>query len=365
MNNVNEIKKGKRKKIVHIVEAFGGGVYSYLKDLLNVTINQFDITVIYAVRNETPSNFEMDFDKRIRFIKSKYLTRNIGFNDISAYFEIKKLVNSEKPDIVHCHSSKAGFITRLAVNTKKVKTFYTPHGYSFLMQDNSKLKRFLYMCIEKIGAMNHSITIACSIGEYKESLKFSKKSICISNGINIQEIEKYIPNSIKSKDSNKLVIATIGRICAQKNPRLFNSIAEYYKDVQFIWIGDGELRKELCSTNIKITGWQSKEKLIKIINNADIFILTSLWEGLPISLLEAMSLKKICIVSNVIGNNNVIRHEDNGFVCNNLNEFVNIIEQIRLGKYNINKILQNAYEDVSKNYNIDLMCQKYIDIYSK
>lgn len=78
-------------------------------------------------------------------------------------------------------------------------------------------------------------------------------------------------------------------------------------EINFIWIGEGELKTELTSPNITITGWIKREEALRIIRNVDFFILPSLWEGLPISLLEAMYLRKICLVSDVIGNRDVIK----------------------------------------------------------
>ena len=350
-------------KIVHIVEAFGGGVYNYLVDLLNGTINEFEITVIYARRPQTPENFEKEFDNRIKFIEAKHLTREIGIEDVKAFFEVKKILKEEKPDIVHCHSSKAGIIGRFATNTKKVKTFYTPHGYSFLKQDDSKLKRMIYRIIEKIGAMNKSTIIACSKGEYEESIKLTKRATYVSNGINIEKFKEYIPNGIKKIDLNNLTVVTTGRVSFQKNPKLFNKIAESFENIKFIWIGEGELTSELVSKNITITGWKNRDELISIINESDIFILPSLWEGLPISLLEAMTLKKVCIVSNVIGNRDVIQNEKNGFVCNTYDDFKKVINNIINDVYDLNKIVQNAYEDILNIYNTDIMNEKYIEIY--
>lgn len=350
-------------KIVHIVEAFGGGVYNYLVDLLNNTIDKFELTVIYAKRPQTPENFEKQFDNRIKFIESKYLTREIGIKDIKALFEIKKILKEEKPDILHCHSSKAGIIGRFSVNTKKVKTFYTPHGYAFLKQDDSKLKRFIYKFIEKIGTMNKSTVIACSKGEYEESLKLTKRATYVSNGINVEKFKQYIPNEVKKIDTNNLTIVTTGRISYQKNPKLFNKIAESFKDIKFIWVGDGELKSELTSNNIEITGWKNREELIDIINNADIFILLSLWEGLPISLLEAMALKKVCIVSNVIGNKDVIVNGENGFIYNNFDEFKEHIYKIQNNKYELDKISQKANDDILNIYNVKNMVKEYVKIY--
>ena len=352
-----------KKKIVHVVESFGGGVYNFLVDLLNNTIDEFDITVIYALRPQTPDNFINDFDKRIKFIHSKYMTRSIGLNDLKAFFEIKKLLKSESPDIVHCHSSKAGLLTRLATNTKKIKTFYTPHGYSFLMEDSSKLKRLIYRSIEKIGTLNHSIIVACSKGEYEESLKLTKRATYVSNGVNLEKLKKYIPDKIKQINTKKLTFVTTGRVSYQKNPELFNKIAENFPQIRFIWVGTGDLEDKLTSKNIEITGWKNRDELMEILNKSDIFILPSLWEGLPISLLEAMALKKPCIVSNVIGNRDVISNENNGFVCNNLNEFIEVIKNIQDNKYNLEKISENAFNDIKNIYNTEVMCKKYCNIY--
>lgn len=353
----------KKKKIVHVVEAFGGGVYNFLVDLLNNTIDEFDITVIYALRPQTPDNFINDFDKRIKFIHSKYMTRSIGLNDLKAFFEIKKIIKNENPDIVHCHSSKAGLLTRLAINTKKIKTFYTPHGYSFLMEDSSKLKRFIYRSIEKIGTLNHSIIVACSKGEYEESLKLTKRATYVSNGVNLEKLKRYIPDKIKQINTKSLTFVTTGRVSYQKNPEMFNEIAKKFPEIKFVWVGTGDLKNKLTSNNIEVTGWKNRDELMEILNKSDIFILPSLWEGLPISLLEAMALKKPCIVSNVIGNRDVISNGNNGFVCNNLNEFVTLIKEIQEDKYDLVQISQNAFNDIKNTYNTDVMCQKYCNIY--
>lgn len=352
-----------KKKIVHVVESFGGGVYNFLVDLLNNTIDEFDITVIYALRPQTPDNFINDFDKRIKFIHSKHMTRNIGLNDLKAFFEIKKLIKNESPDIVHCHSSKAGLLTRLAINTKKIKTFYTPHGYSFLMEDSSKLKRLIYRSIEKISTLNHSIIVACSKGEYEESLKLTKRATYVSNGVNLEKLKKYIPDKIKQINTKKLTFVTTGRVSYQKNPELFNKISERFPEIKFVWVGTGNLENKLTSKNIEITGWKNRDELMEILSKSDIFILPSIWEGLPISLLEAMALKKPCIVSNVIGNRDVISNENNGFVCNNLNEFIKVIKNIQDNKYNLKKISENAFNDIKNIYNTEVMCYKYCNIY--
>lgn len=355
-----------KKKILHLVEAFGGGVFTFLVELCNSISDEYDVVIAYSKRNQTPDNFKGYFSGNVKFIEVKNFTRNIGIKDLKACMEVRRIIKEENPDIVHMHSSKAGIIGRLVISGKNRKMFYTPHGYSFLKQDDSKLKRFMYKSIEKMVAIyrRKCTIVACSKGEYKESLKLTKNSTYVNNGVNTKEIDKIIKNdNLKEIDVNNLKICTVGRIGFQKNPELFNKIAENFPDLQFTWIGDGELKDELTSKNIKITGWAKREEVLRELEKNDIFILPSLWEGLPIALLEAMYLGKICIVSNVLGNRDVIDNKINGFVCNELEDYVQVINSIKCSSVNIEEIETQVKNDIIKEYSIEKMCEEYKKLY--
>ena len=156
------IEEVKKKKILHIVEAFGGGVFSVLVDLINSTSEEFEIVVAYSKRPQTPENFESYFSKNVKFIEVKNFARSINLKkDIKAFFELKKIIKSQKPDIIHLHSSKAGFLGRFVANGKKIKMLYNPHGFSFLMQDCSRIKRKIYWIIKKKREMRKNKIIGC------------------------------------------------------------------------------------------------------------------------------------------------------------------------------------------------------------
>lgn len=351
----------KKKKVLHIVEAFGGGIFSFLVDLINKTNDEFEIVVCYSKRKQTPEKFEKYFKNNIKFIEVKNFGRSINpIKDVRAFFEVRKIIKQEKPDIIHLHSSKAGFIGRFAVNSRKIKMLYNPHGFSFLMRDSSKIKRMIYWIIEKIGSFRKCTIVGCSKGEYEEALKLTKNSICINNGVNIDKLKEET-KGLKEKDIklDNLKICTVGRIGYQKNPELFNEIAKSFPNIKFTWIGEGELKDKLNSENITVTGWKERKEVLKILNENDIFILTSLWEGLPIALLEAMYMKKICIVSNCIGNKDVIENEKNGFVADTLEEYIKIINKIKNNEFDLNKIKENEIKDLEKEYNVNVMTEKY------
>lgn len=351
-----------KKKILYIVESFGSGVFTFLVDLINALDDEYEIVVAYGERKETLKNFKDYFSANVRFIKVENFTRSINIKkDLKALKEVKKIIKDEKPNIIHLHSSKAGVIGRIAISGRKVKMFYNPHGFSFLKLDDSKLKRVIYWLIEKIITIINPkcIIIGCSQGEYEEARKLSKKSICINNGINIEKLNDETKElNERVIDFKKIKICTSGRIGYQKNPVLFNEISKNFPNIEFTWIGDGELKNKLTCPNVNITGWKSRKEVLRNLNDNDIFILTSLWEGLPISLLEAMYMKKICIVSNVIGNRDVIQDGVNGYIANNIDDFIRTINDL-ISSRDVVSIKENANKVVINEFNAVDMIEKY------
>lgn len=350
-----------KKKILYVVEAFGGGVFTYIVDLTNRLTEKFDMYIAYSVRKQTPADFEKYFDKRIHLIEVKNFGRAIDpASDLKAFFEIRKIADEIRPDIIHLHSSKAGVLGRFAFNGKKTPLFYTPHGYSFLMKDQSSLKRSIYKAIEWISARRRCTTISCSEGEHKETLKLTKRAVYVNNGINMEALDRLLGSITVSNE--QFTVFTLGRICYQKNPKLFNDVAKMLPDVKFVWIGDGELKNELTAPNIEITGWADRQTALERSMQGDVFVLTSLWEGLPISLLEAMYMKKLCVVSNVIGNHDVIRTGENGYVCDTAEDFVNAIKTARTK--DIGQLTETAANEIKTMYNTQVMAEKYTYIYT-
>ena len=331
-----------------------GNFRAYIfEDLLHRALKYFGYNV-RQVMNLT----DVD-DKTIRDSQAAKLPlKEFTAKYIKAFFEIKSIARRLKPDIIHLHSSKAGALGRIAFNGRNTPVFYTPHGYSFLMQNHSAMKRFIYKTVESVCSRRNCTTISCSEGEHKETLKLTKNATYVNNGINVEELQRLIDQAGPIND-HPLTVFTLGRVCYQKNPDLFNKIAENLPEVKFLWIGDGELRNKLTAPNIEITGWVKREDALRYSLHGDIFLLTSLWEGLPISLLEAMYMKKLCVVNNVIGNRDVIHNGKNGFVCDNIDDFVTAIASAGDQR----KYIDNAYQDVLNKYNTKVMAASYSKIY--
>ena len=282
---------------------------------------------------------------------------------------LRKIVKKEKPDIIHLHSSKAGALGRLLVGTGKAKMFYTPHGYSFLMENESGIKQQIYKTMEKILGKRKCLTVACGKSEWEQSRIVTKNSTYISNGVNIDKLNANLINANEQNledfniKKNVFTAYTVGRINYQKWPELFNEIAQKLPEMQFVWIGDGDMRDKLTADNIVIIGWLEHKEAMELSTKFDAFILASRYEGLPISLLEAMYMKKACVVSNVVGNRDVIKNDYNGYICDETDQFVEALKDIEKG--NSDKLIEQAYSDILNEFNSKCLCNKYKEVYNE
>lgn len=346
-------------KIIQVVEAFGGGVYSFLTDLCNDICDNHDVIIVYSKRNITPENFKKDFDPRIKFIELDMSLKK----SVKAINSLKHIISKENPEVIHFHSSKAGYVGRIAAKliNYKGKVFYNPHGLAYLRLDLPKWLRTVFFIIEKFLSKIEGKIIAVSDSEKKQIEVFSNNVISINNGIDIEKIQKEINREDfgENNESKELVVGTIGRIEFQKNPSLFNDIAKALPNLRFIWIGDGSLSDQLTSKNIEITGWLSRNEVIKEISKIDIYIQTSLWEGLPIAVLESMLMKKPILVNNAVGNIDLVKNEKNGYVFTNTNEAIYYLNKFKENKELISTFGIESREIIVNEFNLETTINQY------
>ena len=133
-------------------------------------------------------------------------------------------------------------------------------------------------------------------------------------------------------------------------------------DARFVWIGNGELENELTATNIEVTGWKPRKEALAMAKGADAFILCSLGEAIAMSLIENMYIKKLILVSDVMGNKSVIKDGVNGYVCDKAEEYA---DRIKAAMVKFPKELpERAYQDVLEVYNTETMKKKYVEFYN-
>lgn len=351
-----------KKKILMVCEAFGGGVFAYVSQLCNDMIDDFDVYLAYSLRPQTPKNYKEFLNCRIHLIEMQKVGAKSLMNlqnDIAAINELCQIEKDIRPDIIHLHSSVAGGLGRLAYKGKNNTVIYTPHGYAHILMGNGKKSKF-YKFAEMILGKTNSMTLTCCESEDIVAKTFCKKTAYIETGVNLKELSSSL-RGIKPMKNKTFTVFTLGRACIQKQPQLFNRIAELVPEAQFVWIGSGELENKLSANNIKVTGWKTREEALAMAKSADVFILCSLGEAIAMSLLENMFMKKLVLVSDAIGNNSVIQNGVNGYVCNKAEEYA---EKIKLAmKVFPKKLTDRAYQDILDIYNTEEMKKKYLSFY--
>lgn len=322
-------------KVVHVVEALAGGVHTYFKDLSfffgEDEINgNIDTTIIYSGnRKEIDSErIKKEFSKGVSLIELNMVTSFSPFQDLKSLMRLITELKKINPDVIHLHSSKAGVLGRIACFAlfKKTKLFYTPHGYSFLRTDISDFTKKSYHLIESsFQKIFGGKTIACGDTEYEIAQKIGE-SYLVRNGIDVRKLN----NRITGNSNSVLTVGIVGRITFARNPALFNRIALRFPSFNFVWIGDGELKSEITAPNIRITGWfLERENALAELDKIDIYIQTSLWEGLPIAVLEAMVMQKPVLATNIIGNKDVVVHSETGFLFDDIDELDDYFEILK------------------------------------
>ena len=349
-------------RIVHVTEAFEGGVIEFLRCLTNAT-PEIEHTIIYG-RHHFFEKATPTFSASVKFIAWNDIETNISpVKDIKALNNLIKILKKENPfDVLHLHSAKANILGRIAAKRiRQKKIIYTPHGATFLRKDVSAFTRNFFALIEKSISIFPAKIVGVSKSEADAYRKIRMKADYVNNG-------KYFPqHPPKNIDDTVLNIVTTGRAMQQKNPALFNEIASEFVNnptVNFIWIGDGNQRNLLTSANIKITGWISHTEVEKYLSEANLYISTALWEGLSYAVLEAMSMRLPLLLSNCPGNFDLVVNNMNGFLFNTPQQAIDFIHQYLNQKELLQKHGEASLNMLQTNFNVKQMADGYRKIYN-
>ncbi|AEF82000.1 glycosyltransferase [Leadbettera azotonutricia] len=299
--------------IVHVLEPFATGITTAVLSITRQLAGLQHI-VVHGSRtgSDTEENIKKKFPQAVRFIPWPSAGREINpLKDIRALKELLKIIKPYKNSdaVIHLHSSKAGFLGRIACRLLGIKkVIYTPHGASFIRTDISGLKKALFRSLERIGGWFGGIVVGCG----KSEAGLYSSALWVSNGVEITPA---------AKDVDPHLVSFAGIASVQKDPALFNRIAEMAKgETSFCWIGDGPLRGSLKSKNITVTGWTDKKTVDGYLAKTLVYLSASAWEGLPFGVLEAMNASCALLLRNVYGNRDLVLSGKNGYLFNDEGE---------------------------------------------
>ena len=313
-------KQTKKISVLHIIThlPIGGAQDNTLITVERLDRRKFEVSLMCSPEGEWLERATKI--KALNFIFVEELARKIRFvKDFIAFLKICSTIKNAKYDIVHTHSSKPGVLGRLAAKLAGAPIIiHTIHGFPFHDFMNSMTKRF-YIGIERLLSRisDKIVTVSKLNLEKAVDLRLEKRSkfVNIYSGIDFGKFDVKIDAERKKKElgifNGEKIVGMVGRLSEQKAPLDFvKAIPEVLKarsDVRFVIVGDGELKQKTLDLSKKLNVDSKlmvlgfREDVPELLQTFDVFVLTSLWEGLGRSLTEAMYTGRSVVATNVEG----------------------------------------------------------------
>lgn len=360
-----------------------GGAQKYIDDLANnLNKENFEVVILYG-------------GKDLKWLSNKTYPWFLFFNDWLAIFELIKTYKKERPQIIHLNSSKAGVLGSIAAKLYNVmcymthvaccKVIFTAHGWVFNPTNAVfyPIRQF-YALLHKIAAMLQHKIICVSDHDYQLALRYKispfEKLTTIHNGIDTdisflekQAAKELLLKKISSEPQilNKPWVGSVGRLTKEKNYQTLIKAATLAPDAYFFIIGTGpklkKHKKEILKHKLLNRFFIIEPTGIDAVylKAFDIFAMSSIKEGLPYILLEAMVAEIPVVVTESGGMPEVVKHNQNGLVVKQKNP--------KMLAQTINKLLKNpdvtdkfkkaASKTVKEKFNLKEMIHKTEMIY--
>ncbi|MBN2280603.1 MAG: glycosyltransferase family 4 protein [Candidatus Marinimicrobia bacterium] len=364
-------------KILHIITRLdkGGSADLVLQTCAHLARKGYKIILVSGKTTEPPFDIH-DFAKKNGFHVqfSNFLVRNIHpLKDLSALFQLVQFLRKESPEILHTHTSKAGFLGRLAGKIVGIpKIYHSPHGHIFYGY-YSRLITGIFILMEKFAALFTTkilnLTETGRQDHIKKKIAPPEKFIVSSCGVDLEKFQTE-PQIWFPKD--KITLLWIGRFVPVKNPAMVVTVAKLLPSdrYQFIMVGDGELFSEIqklsqdAAIEIQFPGYC--ENVAPYVKQSDFLIITSLNEGFGRVIVEAMAAGLPVIATHVGGIPEIIHSNRNGFLVapTDAASMANCIVQLSRDRKKYIEISRiNSLE--AKKYSMENYVKNLLQIYEK
>jgi glycosyltransferase involved in cell wall biosynthesis len=373
----------KKIKICHVqlLPIMSGVQRAMLEVFEQVDREKYDLFVICREKGDLTCELDM---RGIPYILVPRLIRKINpLHDFMALLSITKVFREYRFDIVHTHSTKTGILGRVAARLAGVPhVMHTVQGFSF--HEFSRSWTILWhSLVERIGSMLSNQIIFVNNEDREWAIRHrvvnQKKAVTIYNGIRVNTTKLYnnqknrneIRRQIGFKDDD-FVVGYVGRLWEQKDPKTLLHIIKRCQstDLKFLVLGDGPyfsnfLDEFKLSQNVKLMGWVAEP--MNYYPAIDVLLLPSLWEGLSVTIIEAMSFGKPIIASNIKGNRECVKPNINGYLCpvKDIQAFVDAIRSIAADPVLYNNMSENSIQLSHEYFNAEKNVAKVIEIYDR
>ncbi len=288
-------------------------------------------------------------------------------NMINTIKVLKNIIKKENINVIHSHHRMAALYANLLSSGKIIKianahnTFY----------DKKLLTKIAYRDTLLIAV---GMQVRNNLIEY---YGISEKQITIiNNSVKEAQIENYKNTLInKYKNEGYTLVGNVGRLSEQKGMEYFIEAAynlnKKNKDIKFFIIGTGEDEKKLKEL-VKMRGLQDdvffmgyQKNVQSLMSQLDFIVLSSLWEGFPLTPIEAFSVGKTIVATNVDGTPEIVKNDENGLLINpkNIYELETSIYRLYSDKDLRHRLEVKAYQTYNEKFSFEELSQNYIEFY--
>lgn len=353
-------------KVVQVLESSATGTLSMVCMIANRLVREgHEVHVIYSMRADTPAELACLFHEKVvlQHVQMK------GVHVFSVVRKLRKELQRLKPDVVHLHSSFAGFLGRIATlfSLPQTSFFYSPHCISFMRTDIPRIKKLAFAGLEWLACAKSCLYVACSKSESDAVKAYLRQPVVVIENA-VAEVQARSGEDDNCATSEIQCVATVGGIRPQKNPLLFAEIARRCQGtrMRFVWVGDGEesFKRELRESGVEVTGWLGRAEVMNRVREADVYLSTSSWEGMPVSVIEAMMLGRPVVVSACAGNVDVVGHMRTGMVYKNADDAVNMLGLLFDHGASRESIAARASEEARTRFGEDRFFKQLAELYT-
>lgn len=318
-----------RMRVLLVTETLATGVGRHVTLLLKyLTQNNVDVHLVYSSRRADPKLLQQAIDCGVT-VHDLPMNREIGIEDLSAALALRRIVAAHGPfDIVHGHSAKAGGVVRIA-KLANTRTVYSPHAFRTMDPELGRASRLIYGSIERfLGTFLSDAIVATSEMERRHALDLGLPARRVHTIVNASDVppfaERAVARQTMGLSDDQICLCFAGRWGHQKDPALFLSVCEAVNAVNDRVVGvivvleepdpnDPDLHR-LQPLTAKGAVKVVQRRAVEVLAGADIFLMTSRYEGMPYILIEA-AMAGLPIVSTTVGGaSEVVQQGVNGFI---------------------------------------------------
>ena len=356
-------------RVLHVIARLNvGGTARYITQLAN-ELPKHGIETYVATGFVQGAEVEDESAQSIDLIRIKSMGRSINpIKDHFARKQLDKIIAEVKPDIIHTHTFKAGYVTRM--KKQSIPVIHTFHGHLLDDPEFSGFKSKVIIKLERILAKKSAklVTVGRRVSEelLEQRIGHRTQFVNIPPGVVAVDItpkEQALKN-LNLEDDGKPLVGWIARVTGVKNPMRALEVADALPDTRFVMVGGGDLLdqvKAAAPANVSVIGWAEAADLF---GATDIILSTSENEGMPVALIEAQLAGKPVVATDVGSVSEVILNHETGIVTNkNAGSLASAVESLVLDKTTREEMGRLAIARAQALFSVDRMINAHIELY--